>query len=225
VQAVIKSLSKFIQFDLTRFKRCVLIVSLVSEVLTNGGERMNREEWLLKATEILGKKIEDNGGKLPEVRVSVGFPKASGRNSNSVIGQCFNGVATADGRPQIFIHPVLDDSKRVLDVLLHELIHASLPLGAGHGVTFKRLAVACGLTGKMTATTATPELNAELAQLVEELGDYPHAKLDASNAKKQGTRMLKCECPDCGYIAYTSRKWLDEMGAPVCPEHGQMAQV
>lgn len=183
---------------------------------------MNREEWLLKATERLGKKIESKGGKLPEVRVSVGFPKASGRNSNSVIGQCFNGIATADGRPQIFIHPVLDESKRVLDVLLHELIHASLPLGAGHGAMFKRLAVACGLGGKMTATVATPELNAELAELVAEIGEYPHAKLDASGAKKQTTRMIKTECEECGYIAYTSRKWLEEKGAPFCPDDGQM---
>jgi hypothetical protein len=34
--------------------------------------------------------------------------------------------------------------------------------------------------------------------------------------KKQSTRMVKCECPDCGYIVRTTRKWLEE-GAPICP--------
>jgi SprT-like family len=186
---------------------------------------MNREEWLMNATARLSQKIVANGGKMPDVRVSVGFPKSSGRNSNNVIGQCFNGIATTDGRPQIFIHPVLDDSKRVLDVLLHELIHGVMELGEGHGKNFARLAKACGLTGKMTATIATPELNQELDALISEIGEYPHAKLDASNARKQSTRMIKCECEECGYIAYTSRKWLDAMGAPFCPEHGQMWQA
>lgn len=178
---------------------------------------MNREEWLIKAIEKLGKKIESNGAQMVEVRVSVGFPKASGRGSNKVIGQCFNGIASDDGRPQIFISPILDDSARVLDVLLHELIHAVLPLGTGHGAPFKRLAVGCGLTGQMTATVASDALNLELAEIIAEIGEYPHAKLDISGAKKQGTRLIKCECEECGYIARTSQKWLEELGTPLCP--------
>lgn len=178
---------------------------------------MNREEWLMKAIEKLGKKIESNGATMVEVRVSVGFPKASGRDSNKVIGQCFNGIASDDGRPQIFISPILDDSARVLDVLLHELIHAVLPLGAGHGAPFKRLAVACGLTGQMTATVASDELKAELTDIIAELGEYPHARLDVSGVKKQGTRLIKCYCPECGYTVRTSQKWLDLGGAPICP--------
>jgi hypothetical protein len=35
--------------------------------------------------------------------------------------------------------------------------------------------------------------------------------------KKQGTRLIKCECPECGYIARVTAKWLDEAGAPICP--------
>jgi hypothetical protein len=29
--------------------------------------------------------------------------------------------------------------------------------------------------------------------------------------------MVKCECGDCGYTVRTSRKWLEESGAPICP--------
>ena len=31
------------------------------------------------------------------------------------------------------------------------------------------------------------------------------------------TRMLKCECGDCGYVARVSRRWLCETGPPICP--------
>lgn len=36
-----------------------------------------------------------------------------------------------------------------------------------------------------------------------------------------GSRMLKTECIECGYTARVSAKWL-AVGAPHCPEHGQM---
>lgn len=35
--------------------------------------------------------------------------------------------------------------------------------------------------------------------------------------KQQRNRHLKCECPRCGYTVRTSRKWLLQAGAPVCP--------
>lgn len=45
---------------------------------------------------------------------------------------------------------------------------------------------------------------------------------DSSKAPKQSTRMIKCECPMCHYIARTSQKWIDDVGAPHCPLHGAM---
>lgn len=41
--------------------------------------------------------------------------------------------------------------------------------------------------------------------------------------KKQTTRLMKVLCADCGYVARVSRKWLDEVGPPHCPDHGPMA--
>lgn len=32
----------------------------------------------------------------------------------------------------------------------------------------------------------------------------------------QTTRMIKCECLECGYVVRTSRKWA-AMGLPICP--------
>ena len=75
----------------------------------------------------------------------------------------------------------------------------------------------------MTATVAGEKFKKWASPVLDMLGDYPHAELQPANAiKKQSTRMLKCMCNDCGYIAYTSGKWLAEMGAPHCPDHGEM---
>lgn len=175
----------------------------------------NRELWLNNAIVKLEALFAENDYTVPSVRVSVGFPLGRG-GRNQVIGQCWSASATADGLAQIFIDPSLTDSKRVMDVLAHELIHAIVGTEAGHKGAFKQCALSIGLEGKMTATTASPALNIKLEQFVTELGDYPHAKLDPSKRKKDSTRMIKTECEECGYIAYTSRKWL-EVGTPICP--------
>jgi hypothetical protein len=35
-------------------------------------------------------------------------------------------------------------------------------------------------------------------------------------------RNIKLACPQCGYIARTTRKWLEQSGAILCPQHGPM---
>ncbi len=73
----------------------------------------------------------------------------------------------------------------------------------------------------MRATTASAALQADLDQITKELGEYPHAALMAGEGgadapKKQGTRLLKVECPGCGYVVRTTAKWLT-VGVPTCP--------
>jgi hypothetical protein len=178
----------------------------------------NREAWLISAVNVLARDFfTPLGASVPEVRVSTGFPRGS-RGKNKAIGQCWAGICADDKRPQIFIHPELVDSSRVLDVLIHELVHATVGHLCGHKGNFKTLAVALGLAGQMTATHASDELKERLNEVIAEIGEYPHAKLNATeSARKQSTRLIKCECTECGYIARTSAKWLDELGAPLCP--------
>ena len=162
---------------------------------------MNREEWLEAATELVAPLFDGLVDRKP-ARVSVGFP-AGGRGSNrTTIGQCH--YASEDKIPQIFIHPRLTDPVEVLGVLVHELTHAYLGGAAGHGKEFGRVARGIGLEGKLTATTVGAELETDLRQVIEVLGEYPHSSLDASNRKKQTTRMIKVEC-ECGIIYRMSR--------------------
>lgn len=179
------------------------------------GEAVTREEWLLALVEKLRPLY---AGELPEaVRISTGF-SSKGARSN-VIGECWHAEVADDKCPQIFIHPGQVDSLEVAALVAHELIHACRP-EAKHGAKFKAVAGRLGLEGPTKSTKAGPAFVETVAPLLAELGDYPHARLNAgarsSNGPKQTTRMLKVECADCGYTVRTSQKWLD-VATPCCP--------
>ena len=179
-----------------------------------------REEWLTEGIALLNSEVFAAVGEtVPAVRVSVGWPGGRG-SKNSVIGQCWASRAAGDNVAQIFISPVLEDGVRVLDVLVHELIHAIDDCQSGHRGRFAKIARAVGLEGKLTATAAGEALSVKLSGILAKLGDFPHAALVNATAnsgpKKQGTRMLKVECPADGYIVRTTQKWLD-LGVPTCP--------
>ena len=178
---------------------------------------MNREQWLTTAVERLSRGLfTEHGAEVPEnVRVSCSWPSQSIRKR---IGEAWTDRACADGAHETYISPVLDDPVEVLSVLVHELVHHAVGIEAGHKAPFKRLATSVGLEGKMTATHAGETLTAELGIMAEELGPYPHGKMDLGQGKKvQTTRLMKCECLECGYVVRTTAKWLDLYGAPLCP--------
>jgi len=180
-----------------------------------------REEWLQASLNGLKELFTEIGEDGPDVYVSVGYPKGA-RGKGKTIGQCHPAVLSGDDKAHIFIHPCLTDSVKVLAVLAHELIHAIDNCESGHKGRFARVAKAFGLEGKMTETTPSAPLVERLNTLVTLLGEYPHALLKESG-KKQSTRMIKCECYSCGYIARTSSKWIEQAGAPICPcGYGQM---
>lgn len=180
---------------------------------------MNREEWLSRAVEKLTPLVPLD--EMPPVRVSVGWASRSPAKS---IGECW-ALGGTDGVPQIFISPLLSatvaslgNPNGVLETLLHEMIHAALPPKTGHGPKFKKACNECGLLPPYTATTASPELVDTLTRIAAELGPYPHAELVlVAKTKKQTSRWIKVSCPECGYIARTTRQWLEELGGPFCP--------
>ncbi len=190
---------------------------LTSEELdaTNG----NREEWLRDLVDALRPRY---GDELPEtLHVSVGFTSKGMRSKR--VGECWHGSASADSAPHIFIHPAISDAVEVGAIVVHELCHACRP-EAKHGKEFKQLAVSLGLTGKMTSTVPTDELRKSLAEVIEQIGPYPHPALTgglSSNGPKQSTRMIKVECAECGYLVRTTAKWL-EVGLPLCPDGDTM---
>jgi hypothetical protein len=187
----------------------------------------NREQWLQQAVaKCIGPMFESHGYEVPEVRVSCGFPSRSATSAKKRrIGECWTPEAAGDKRAQIFITPLLDDHQTVLATLVHEVVHAVDENKNGHGGPFKKIATKVGLVGKMTATTAGEELQQRIEGWVKKLGAYPHAKLSAMVRVKQTTRMIKCECEDCGYTVRSTKKWIEDMGAPLCPCNSNAMEV
>lgn len=148
--------------------------------------------------------------------MSIGFPKGSG-GRRKTIGQCWASELSGDQHNEVFISPEIGDGVQIFDIMAHEFVHATVGLKAGHKRPFKTCAEAVGLTGKMTATTGTDEFNTWAREQIERIGKFPGAALSIAGRKKQTTRLLKCECEDCGYTARITRKWVEEAGTPLCP--------
>jgi hypothetical protein len=178
------------------------------------GKHDIRESWLIALVDALRPQFLAVGHTIPdEVRISCSWPSKSIRKR---IGECTTTKAAKDGVHQISITPLKDIGRDVAEIVVHELIHACLPDDAGHKAPFKKAMKAIGLEGKPTATHAGDQLEQRLNAVCEKLGPYPHAALVLHDmAKKQGTRMLKLECPGCGYVVRTTAKWIDS-GLPTC---------
>ena len=180
---------------------------------------MTREDWLRDFGNRLAPLISENGATIPtNFRVSCGFP------SRKASGQCWDKKHSADETFEIFISPFIDDPLEVAHTLLHEIIHAVVGTEKGHRKEFKKLALAVGLTGKMTSTVPGEGLKQRLNSLINEAGPYPHAKLNDYKREGNGSRLLKVCCPNCGYTVQVTRRWLN-VGRPICHDGTVMQEA
>lgn len=182
-------------------------------------QHMDRETWLCHAVAAMTPRFLTQNYTVPVLRVSCGWPSVRPLSEKKrALAECWRAEAATDGIAQIFVSPFLANGSEVIAALVHEVVHSVVGHDAKHGKLFKKCALAVGLDGKMTATIAGPELLAAIGGWMKDLGAYPHARLDQLKrpTKKQGTRMIKMECEKCGYVARTTRKWLEEVGAPLC---------
>ena len=184
---------------------------------------INRETWLTNAIIELKKLFVTKGLTLPgNVVVSCGWPGSG--SIRKCAGECWPSTQSAGGKFEIFISPLLSEAagpQGVLATLVHELGHVIVGLDIGHKKPFKQFMEKTGLEGKAKATMAGPNLCGELDTIIKTLGHYPHSTLNLKDkqTKKQGTRLVKIQCPECDYVLRATRKHLDEKGAPICPLH------
>lgn len=190
----------------------------------NGSLYDTREAWLEAAMSELSPAFAEAGFPLPDrIRVTCGFGSGGTRkkkNGAVQVGECWPDVRSGDASFEIMVSPIEDDPVSVLAILTHELCHAADGCKNGHRAhsPFATLARALHLEGKLTATFAGDAFKQFIAPILRTLGAYPHAALDTSTRPKQGTRMIKCVCPACGYTVRTTHKWL-AVGQPLCPKH------
>jgi SprT-like family len=183
---------------------------------------LTREQWLQHAVSMIRTDMESLGVTIPPVKVSCSWP--GGGSAQKRIGECWPRAASQAGINEIFISPKIEAGERVVGILAHELAHAVDDCAHGHGAAFAAIGAQMGMIGKPTQV-APHEAVCEAWNAVMEAahGAYPHAVLDKSMSpvKKQGTRMLKCEC-GCGAVWRLTQKVIDMVeGAMSCPAcHG-----
>lgn len=166
----------------------------------------NREAWLAAGADVLCSWLLAAGYPVhAKYRCACGFPSKGATGARSrTLGQAWDPDVSAGQVAEVLISPVLAVPVDVLAVLIHELIHVATPK-AGHKGPFRKAAAAVGLTGKMTATVAGPELASRLNTLAVELGPYPHDALTPATRGSKGSRLLLVTC-GCGIKARMSQK-------------------
>lgn len=174
-----------------------------------------RESWLLAAVALLRPVFIAKHHVIPaQVMVSCGFASTGVRSHH--IGQCWPTTSSANAQNQIFISPALHEPIEVLDTLVHELVHAVDDCKHKHGPAFRKIALSLGLKGPMRSANAGPELRQTLAQMAQQLGAYPHGKLQIARRQAVARARPRAECPDCGFQVPMYRKFL-AYGPPLCP--------
>jgi hypothetical protein len=176
----------------------------------------SRETYLHESLDHLQRRVFTTHTIPADVRITCGWPSKGATSKLRRIGECWPRSRSAANVNEIFISPTIADTGEALAILVHELVHAIDDCQHGHGKQFRAIAIAAGLEGKMTATTASPELAETLADIQTDIGDYPHAALTPPGPK-QKSRQLKLSCDDCGAVWRMAKAWQDKAtGCPCC---------
>lgn len=175
------------------------------------------EAWLQSAIQRLKPLFKDAGFDLPSIRATVGW--TSGGKRSQKMGECWSTSSTSDGRSTIFISTMLATSLDVLDVLMHELVHAVDDCKHKHGEEFARIARAVGLGGRHWASCSAREpLLIKLHALALELGKLPYGRIKPPHRIAREMNSGRAECPKCGFSCRTLASWKGK-GHPLCPIH------
>lgn len=185
-------------------------------------EDQTREGWLNAGiAELKASFFDENGYELPKMRVSCGFPRGHAK----AIGQCWDKVVSGDDTYEMFICPTQDEPVTVLAILLHEMIHASVGIEAGHKGPFRGLAKEFGLAGKMTATFAEvgSDLHTTLTSMAHKLGEYPHKRMVKKEKPKKPNIWQRFKSTNEETFKLVARMdKVEEFGAPRDPWGDEM---
>lgn len=188
---------------------------MIQNKLFNG----TREEYLQKAKDELNDRVFKQAGyEIPEVKISCSWALGTADKNKKTLGQCVPRSWSKANINEIMIMPTVDDSEQVIDTLAHELVHAVDDNKSGHGAGFRKICLAVGLNGssQMRYACAGDELKQTIAEIVKDIGLYPHSELQIHKRKRQTTRMLKVSCTECNFSYRTSRKNIGMMANTIC---------
>lgn len=167
-----------------------------------------REAWLQDAAGELAAVVGAAAGTYPNsIRIACGFPSTHRRSG--ALGETFAATDSADSTIEVLISPTVSDPLDVLAVLTRQLCQA-----AASNAALTRAYAALGIApGKPRDIPSVSGIN--LSAIAQALGAYPHATLSLSDRPKSATRLLKGQCPTCGYTIRVTQKWATQ-GMPTC---------
>lgn len=125
------------------------------------------------------------------------------------------------------------------ELLIHELAHAENDArgihdcsGKAHNKHFKSMAESLGLVCAEKRdkkygwgfTKLGPAASDFLAKVKFNRSAFDACRTGEVSQAKAGSRLLKAECPDCGYTIRVTRKWAD-VGMPKCPCGSHMEEA
>lgn len=180
-----------------------------------------RESWLAQAIQELRPAFAAHGVTLPtRIRIACGFPSTYTRSGT--LAECWADTESADQTFEVLISPTLADPVPVLSQVIGAVAHAAPGAMSHTSTAYIELAANLGLCpagDNWRMVQGAEDFAATYAQVLADLGPYPHAAILTGAKKTQSTRMLKAICPTCGYTVRLSQKWADK-GLPTCPTDG-----
>jgi hypothetical protein len=173
-----------------------------------------REQWLNACVDELRSFFSSRGHTLPaEIRVACAYPTNAKRSGFKVLGECIPNTNSADGHYEIFISPILDAPIKVTETLIAQLCRTAKGALNVTTLSYARVAEAMHILPAGTQSSPYKEVThaadflAAYTAIIDSLGDYPHAKVDVTSHKSQGTRMLLAVCPTCQCKIRLTSKW------------------
>ena len=174
----------------------------------------NREDWLNAAVDELRPFFSARGHTLPaEIRVACAYPTNAKRSGFKVLGECIPNTNSADGHWEIYISPVLDKPNLVTRTLIAQLCRTAKGAYNVNNLAYSRVAEALHILPAGVASSPYKEVThgndfiSAYQDIIDSLGVYPHAKVDVSTYRSQGTRMLLAVCPTCQCKIRITSKW------------------
>jgi hypothetical protein len=185
-----------------------------------------------EANRVLAAAITHYGLQVPAENIVVTIQTKGRRNA---VGWFWHGRWQPSAPKATSLHEINMSAEHLRDhnmgeLLLHELAHAENDhlgirdcAGRRHNKKFKVMAERLGLTVEKSGSLgfAFTDLGQPAKDFLtkisykSEIFELSRVGESGVKGKKPGSRLLKCECPDCGYTIRTTQKWLDT-GLPVC---------
>lgn len=175
------------------------------------------DAWLKQAVLALTPIFDEEGYTVPPIRAHLGWTSAGLRTTR--IGECWPKAATEDGMTSIFITTQMKSPVAVLDVLMHEMVHAVDDCTHKHGKEFAAIGRKVGLVGPPWRSAGAGELLLQvLVKIADDLGHLPYSPIRPPVPATREMRSGRAICPSCGYSCRTLSEW-SSVGPPLCPKH------